>query len=249
MLRVYSSIRKSLLAENKTVKYLKYAVGEVLLIMVGIILALQFQTWNEGRKLDQQRLELIENLKADFRNNLEVLEQSSLSIRKKYDDLLLFRQAAAGERNDLSVDELKLLAANGFGGGYRFQPALGSYRTALSTGSIGLLKDPILNQLFVNFEDANVRFQSLAEPNRTLMIHGNALELRKQLGSIYALLGMEHYKPEVFSLSNQQYRELIAQKEVYGIFEAKSEAARRMSDIMVQLKEITEQILTALEAF
>jgi hypothetical protein len=147
MLRVYSSIRKSLLAENKTVKYLKYAVGEVLLIMVGIILALQFQTWNEGRELEQQRLELIENLKADFRNNLEVLEQSSLSIRKKYDDLLLFRQAAAGERNDLSVDELKLLAANGFGGGYRFQPALGSYRTALSTGSIGLLKDPILNQL------------------------------------------------------------------------------------------------------
>ena len=58
----------------------------------------------------------------------------------------------------------------------------------------------------------------------------------------------QYYTPEVFSLSNQQYRELIAQKEVYGIFEAKSEAAYRMSNILIELKEISEQILTALEA-
>ena len=76
MLRVFSSIRKNLLAENKTVRYLKYAVGEVLLIMFGIILAVQFNNWNEGRKLEQDRLELIENLKADFQVNSERLDQS-----------------------------------------------------------------------------------------------------------------------------------------------------------------------------
>ena len=49
MLRFFRSIRQQLLNENKTVKYLKYAVGEVLLIMVGIFLALQLNNWNEGR--------------------------------------------------------------------------------------------------------------------------------------------------------------------------------------------------------
>jgi hypothetical protein len=63
MFKFFSSIRQNLLNENKTVKYLKYAVGEVLLIMVGIILALQFQNWNEERLLEQDRRDLINNLR------------------------------------------------------------------------------------------------------------------------------------------------------------------------------------------
>ena len=50
MLRLFSSIRKTLINEGKTSRYVRYAVGEVLLIMVGILLALQVQTWNEERK-------------------------------------------------------------------------------------------------------------------------------------------------------------------------------------------------------
>ena len=50
MIKFFRTIRKSLLAEGKTGKYLKYAVGEIILVVIGILIALQINNWNEWRK-------------------------------------------------------------------------------------------------------------------------------------------------------------------------------------------------------
>lgn len=51
--------------ENKTAKYLKYAVGEIVLVVIGILIALSINNWNENRKLD---IEVIKSLKEIKRN-------------------------------------------------------------------------------------------------------------------------------------------------------------------------------------
>ena len=55
--------------QNKTTKYFKYAIGEIILVMVGILLALQVNNWNENRKISIYEKELLtyalENLKTD----------------------------------------------------------------------------------------------------------------------------------------------------------------------------------------
>ena len=50
MIKFFRHIRKSLLMENKTSKYFKYAIGEIILVVIGIIIALQVNNWNESRK-------------------------------------------------------------------------------------------------------------------------------------------------------------------------------------------------------
>ncbi|QXD26434.1 hypothetical protein F7C95_08530 [Opitutia bacterium ISCC 51] len=52
--------------KQKAGRYLLYAIGEIFLVVVGILIALQINNWNEGRKQEQQRLEVIGNLKRDF---------------------------------------------------------------------------------------------------------------------------------------------------------------------------------------
>ena len=49
MLRFFRTLRQRLLTENKFRKYLLYAIGEVLLVMIGILLALQGNSWNKNR--------------------------------------------------------------------------------------------------------------------------------------------------------------------------------------------------------
>ena len=50
MLKFFRNIRQRLLAENRMSKYLLYAIGEILLVVIGILIALQIDTWNEARK-------------------------------------------------------------------------------------------------------------------------------------------------------------------------------------------------------
>ena len=50
MINFFRHIRKDLMEKNKTGKYLKYAFGEIILVVIGILIALQINNWNEDRK-------------------------------------------------------------------------------------------------------------------------------------------------------------------------------------------------------
>jgi hypothetical protein len=50
MIKFFRKIRQNLLSEGKTVKYLKYAIGEIVLVVIGILIALSINNWNENQK-------------------------------------------------------------------------------------------------------------------------------------------------------------------------------------------------------
>jgi len=70
MIKFFRKIRQNLLSEGKTGKYLKYAIGEIILVVIGILIALQINNWNEGRKMRVTELTYLENLQIEFQQNL-----------------------------------------------------------------------------------------------------------------------------------------------------------------------------------
>jgi len=62
MIKFFKNIRKNLLAEGKTSKYLKYAIGEIILVVIGILIALQINNWNENRKANIEEQRILETL-------------------------------------------------------------------------------------------------------------------------------------------------------------------------------------------
>jgi hypothetical protein len=79
MIKFFRKIRRRLLRENRFTRYLGYAIGEIILVVVGILIALQFNNWNEERvaKRELQNIlnEIVLNLKLDV-SNLEEEMQS-----------------------------------------------------------------------------------------------------------------------------------------------------------------------------
>ena len=63
-----------MLTENKLSKYLLYAIGEILLVVIGILIALQVNNWNEQRKLQEQEITLLSDLKSDLQETLKELQ-------------------------------------------------------------------------------------------------------------------------------------------------------------------------------
>lgn len=66
MITLFRRIRQKLIASGSVTKYLLYAIGEILLVVVGILIALQVNDWNEEKKARIEERVLLENLKNDF---------------------------------------------------------------------------------------------------------------------------------------------------------------------------------------
>ena len=98
MLRFFRQIRQRLLTDNRFGKYLLYAVGEILLVVIGILIALQIDNWNEERKFRAQQYSLLKDLAADLQANLQELENG-----REMNSLLLneYRGLAQAIREDL----------------------------------------------------------------------------------------------------------------------------------------------------
>ncbi len=78
MIKLFRHIRQSLIMENKTSKYLKYAIGEIVLVVFGILIALQINNWNEDRKLKNEELKIL----LELNNALVGGVQGELAFQK-----------------------------------------------------------------------------------------------------------------------------------------------------------------------
>jgi hypothetical protein len=104
MIKFFRRIRQRLLSENKFNKYLLYAIGEIMLVVIGILFALQINNWNENRKTKSQEIKILNQLNADLNTNLEEIEYlafvnarrlrmcdsivEALNIHRSFDDSL-----------------------------------------------------------------------------------------------------------------------------------------------------------------
>ena len=76
MLSTFRKIRKNLVLNNKTSKYLQYAIGEILLVVIGILIALQINNWNEQRKEQNLERKALHSLKQNIvKDSLQASEK------------------------------------------------------------------------------------------------------------------------------------------------------------------------------
>ena len=98
MLKFFRHIRRSLLNENKmgksnsakasAGKYFRYAIGEIILVVIGILIALQINNWNENRNTEKAKAQSLLNLKKEFESNLGFLQRQEDSIDKTNKNLI-----------------------------------------------------------------------------------------------------------------------------------------------------------------
>ena len=84
MIKFFRKIRQNLLSENKFSKYMIYAAGEIVLVVVGILIALQINTWNEEKNiknLEKQLLsQMLNELEVDLSHFINKLDYSKAKL-------------------------------------------------------------------------------------------------------------------------------------------------------------------------
>ncbi|UWX53769.1 DUF6090 family protein [Maribacter litopenaei] len=78
MIKFFRKVRQRLLQENRFSKYMLYALGEIILVVIGILIALQINNWNENRKERIEESVLLTQLKSEFESNSKQLGEKMI---------------------------------------------------------------------------------------------------------------------------------------------------------------------------
>jgi len=91
MIKLFRKLRQRLLSENRLGKYLIYAVGEIILVVIGILIALQLNNWNELRKTKILETKTLKELRSDLTQNRDDMETNieSFEACKKANEIII----------------------------------------------------------------------------------------------------------------------------------------------------------------
>lgn len=97
MMKFFRKIRQKTLSENKLSKYLIYAIGEIVLVVIGILIALQINNWNEEQKNGDLEITYLKGIQSNLANDIEELNRHFKADTLKLDALsFLLRTTEAG---------------------------------------------------------------------------------------------------------------------------------------------------------
>lgn len=83
MIKFFRRIRQNLLSEGKTVKYLKYAIGEIILVVIGILIALQINKWNDYLKEREDEHLILSEIRDNLKYDLNDFESNIIHLKNK----------------------------------------------------------------------------------------------------------------------------------------------------------------------
>ena len=163
MIKFFRKIRQNLLSEGKTGKYLKYAVGEIVLVVIGILIALQINNWNENRKNNIAEADYYCRILDDFELNEKLIDDTTELINNKIElckELILDLNKIPNERDEILNKFVIALRQD------VFVPSNIAFEDITSSGQLKLLTDLKLKNRLIQHSTFLNNILNLLQENR-----------------------------------------------------------------------------------
>lgn len=151
MIKFFRNIRQNLIKENRTARYLKYAIGEILLVVVGILVALQINNWNEQKKLRQLETVYLNRLMNDLDHDLTNIDNVNESIGQHQAIIKRFIRAMNSTQEK---DSLQITLTTFFEKGwimFEFVPSKNTYIDLAQTGNMKVINNTELVNEIISY--------------------------------------------------------------------------------------------------
>ena len=232
MIKFFRKIRYNLMSENKTGKYLKYAIGEIVLVIIGILIALSINNRNEENKFHAQVIDQLILLSEEI--NLDIITYNQI-IEYYPREIDYLKKLTRGEYQDLDLSLFfSIVAVNtaeiNFGD---------TYKTLKENGGLNTIKDLELRKEMLSYHNFN----------RETYIRMHRYHLDLVVG---------HIEPKVLELmeydsNNKLVREntikIIEEKKLNNIFNSQLKNNQYVLDIVKQNLEEAQELKELLDTY
>jgi cytoskeletal protein RodZ len=240
----FRNIKRFVKSDERNIKYLKYAVGEILLIVIGILIAVQLNNWNEIRIIRNSEQILLKNLLAEMNVNYEqinnVIDFSSKSTNASKTLIEIYNDEHTHE-NSQELDSLLVITQWAF----TFNPEMGALNSIKNSGKLDYIQNEQLRSMITSYEDKSVDALEESLLIRNLIINKYVPSVNqyislnqrlKFLGEKY-VVGKSKFEPDYNGLLNDRELEsLISYIHTWRIDEAgETERLAEMTNKIISL--------------
>lgn len=150
---LFRKIRKALLSQNRFTKYLLYAIGEIILVVIGILLALQINTWNQEKNNEKEEQFYLNKLQVNLVQDTVYLSNRMRQLNSTLDSLNNFEALLRDKKFKEFTNENTFRSLISL---FRFQPQTSTFDNLISTGKLELISNQaIVDSLFNYYNDLN----------------------------------------------------------------------------------------------
>ncbi|MBC2844058.1 DUF6090 family protein [Winogradskyella flava] len=234
MIKFFRKIRQRLLSENKLSKYLIYAIGEIILVVIGILIALQINNWNEDKSQKDELKIALTQILNDLKQDKAQLTGFQKSDTKRFNYLT---KLANKEYNSVGLDSVFLILDNYF----YFYKSNNSYSGLKSSGLFASMANHQLkNDITSYYEQTYERLRVCSEYGETFTNENVIPFMLKSIDYNQAMLVDEQKIRD--ELNNPVLAKLIKYQRNVKLFElnllnsaiAKNEALQKIIKIQVR---------------
>ena len=181
MIKFFRKIRQRSVTENKFSKYLLYAIGEIILVVIGILIALQFNNWKENSVKHAKQKIYFKNLHRDLTNQLisidDQISYESNFVTTAISLLNYFNEQSFHQTDSAFFSKLSILQSR-----KTFVITDPTYTDLLSSGNIDIIEN-------TRFKDKLIQYYQELERTEKIIQNNNSLFIDQQYASIFLSMG------------------------------------------------------------
>jgi len=158
MIKLFRKVRYDQMEKNKTGKYLKYAIGEIILVVIGILIAVSINNWNEIRKNQSKEKIILGAIHNEFTENKSQLDSVALyhNLALKGCDKLISMFPINIEKHNLDTIAKYLKRSTHT---WTFNPSQSSIVSLINSSSIDIIRNEELRILISSWQDLLLDYQ------------------------------------------------------------------------------------------
>ena len=160
MIKFFRKIRQNLLMENKTGKYFKYAIGEIILVVIGILIALQINNWNEKRKIQSNQENYLTLLKTEAENNLKEIRNTKNEVSEMNMEQIVLYNLINIKQDTITEKHLSESLFRIVSGFYKFKYENSALSDLKSSGNLKNVLNDSLRKYLIALEPLVIEVQN-----------------------------------------------------------------------------------------
>lgn len=166
-MKIFRNIRQKLAAENKVMAYLRYAIGEIALVVIGILIALQLNNWNSTRIEKNKESVYLKNIKRDLSGQIRSINDqmnAELAFSRTAKPLLEYYK----KHHQFKVDSSFTSAIGNLTGRRTFVKINPTYTELLSSGNVDIISDNKFKGKLISYYQELERLELIINKNNNL---------------------------------------------------------------------------------